>query len=370
MSSRRQGTRASIERKSMRIVLCTILLVSALLAQGPDVIKPVPGDLIQLTFYADNWAMIFINGKIVAVDPVDFLPHSETTVKILPEYPMTIAILAKDNADPLTGLEYSNTHIGDAGFILKMSDGTVSNGNWKTKVFFKGPLNSDIQNPTVQYWPIPANWFAPDFDDSSWDNATVYTSDQVKPDGTYVASDFTGASFVWSGDLNLDNTIILRTTVQAPPGYVKEWNTTPDLDIKDVFTEAQLATVTSPNLFMNNASGAAMGYITRVRGGQTSIEQIAQVNGGAVSVLPIDLGPATDQVFLTLLGSNLGSATSGTANIGGVTATLTYAGPAGGTAGLDEFVMPLPRSLAGKGSVAISVIAGGAASNTVSINVQ
>jgi hypothetical protein len=73
--------------------------------QGPGVIKPGPKDLIQLTFYADNWAMIFINGKIVAVDPVDFLPHSETTVNILPDYPMTIAILAKDNADPLTGLE-------------------------------------------------------------------------------------------------------------------------------------------------------------------------------------------------------------------------------------------------------------------------
>jgi hypothetical protein len=62
-----------------------------------------------------------------------------------------------------------------------MSDGTVSNSNWKTKVFFKGPLNSNLNNPTVQYWPIPANWFAPDFDDRSWDQATVYSTDRSNP---------------------------------------------------------------------------------------------------------------------------------------------------------------------------------------------
>lgn len=128
---------------------------------------------------------------------------------------MTIAVLAKDNADPNTGLEYGN-HIGDAEFILKMGDGTVSNGSWKTKVFFKAPLNADIEHPTVQYSPIPASWWTSEFDDSDWDSATVYTSEQVKPDGTYVASDFTGASFIWSKDLDLDNTIILRTKVQAP----------------------------------------------------------------------------------------------------------------------------------------------------------
>ena len=357
----------------MRILLCAILLASCcatLPAQGPGVIKPGPPDLIKLTFYCDNWCMVFINGKLVALDPVDFLPHSETTVSILPDYPMTIAIFAKDNADPNTGLEYSNSHIGDAGMILKMGDGTVSDSSWKTKVFFKGPLNADMNNPTVQYWPIPANWWAPEFDDSSWDNATVFTSDVVKPDGTYVASDFTGASFIWSSDLLLDNTIILRKTVQAPKGYVKKWNTTPDLDIKHVFSEAQLATVTSPNLFMNNASGLAMGYITRVSDGQTTVEQLAQTTSGIMTALPIDLGPDTDQVFLTLLGSNLGSATSGTANIGGATIPLTYAGAQGDTAGLAQFVMPLPRSLAGQGNVAISVSVGGSVSNTVNIAVR
>jgi uncharacterized protein (TIGR03437 family) len=198
----------------------------------------------------------------------------------------------------------------------------------------------------------------------------VVSSNDVKPDGTFVAADFTGASFIWSKDLLLDNTIILRTTVQAPKGYVKKWNTIPDLNIKDVFSEAQLATVTSPNLFVNNAIGLAMGYITRVRDGETTTEQIASVDNGVVTPLPVDLGPETDQVFLTLLGSNFGNSTSGTAIIGGVSTPLTYAGPQGGTAGLAQFVLPVPRSLAGQGTVAIAVTAAGKTSNTVNISIR
>jgi len=354
----------------MRVLLCCLLATfTTLQAQGPATIKPGNSDVIKLSFYADNWCMVFINGKLVALNSIDFIPHNEVTVSILPEYPMTIAVLAKDNADPNTGLEYGN-HIGDAGFILRMGDGTVSNSSWKTKVLFKGPLNSDIDHPTVQYWPIPANWWAPDFDDSSWDSATVYASDQVKPDGNYVAADFTGASFIWSKDLDLDNTIILRTTVQAPRSYVKRWNTIPDLNIRGVFTEAQLATVASPNLFVNNASSLAVGYVTRVRDGQTSTEQIAQTSNGMVSALPVDLGPASHQVFLTLLGSNLGAANSGTANVNGTIIPLAYAGAQGDTVGLAQFVIALPRNLVGQGSVPIHVIADGATSNTVNIVVQ
>jgi uncharacterized protein (TIGR03437 family) len=356
--------------RTLRYLVLVNLFGLYLPAQGPDVMKPGNGDIVKLSFYSDNWSMVFINGKIVALNSIDFLPHNEVTVNVLPDYPMTIAVLAKDNADPNTGLEYSNSHIGDAGFILKMGDGTVSDATWKSKVFFKGPLNSDLNHPTVQYSSIPANWYAPDFDDSSWSNATVYTSDRVKPDGTYVATDFTGASFIWSENLVLDNTIILRTTVQAPKGYVKKWNTVPDLDVKHVFTEAQLATMTSPNLFTNNASGLAMGYITRVRGDESTIEQIAQVKDGVVTAAPIDLGPDTDQVFITLLGSNLGTATAGTASIGGIATALTYAGPQGGTAGMAQFVVPVPRSLAGQGGVSISVTAGGATSNTVNVTIQ
>jgi hypothetical protein len=203
--------------------------VAALPAQTPQV-KPGLPQTILLNAYADNWCVIFINGKLVATDSIDFLPHNQISVRILPEYPMTIAVLAKDNADPNTGLEYGNK-IGDGGFALKLGDGTVSSSSWKAKSFFRGPLNGNIASPRVETTPIPANWFAVDFDDSAWSNATEYASDRVKPDGDYVATDFTNAKFIWTSDLDLDNTVIFRTRVAAPAGWTKAWNTTPELDI-------------------------------------------------------------------------------------------------------------------------------------------
>ncbi len=77
--------------------------------------------------------MLYINGELVAVDSITFVPHNVISVDLLPSYPMTIAVIAKDNFDARTGMEYANTNIGDGGFILKLSDGTVTNGEWKAK---------------------------------------------------------------------------------------------------------------------------------------------------------------------------------------------------------------------------------------------
>ena len=104
----------------------------------PGLIKPAMTDTIKANIYADNWFMMYINGKLAAVDSIDFIPHNVVSVDILPEYPMSIAVMAKDNADPKTGLEYGD-RIGDGGFVLKFGDGTVSNAKWKAKAFFTGP---------------------------------------------------------------------------------------------------------------------------------------------------------------------------------------------------------------------------------------
>lgn len=141
--------------------------------KGPDpkgLVKPTMADTIKANLYADNWFVLYINGKLTAVDSIDFIPHNVISVDLLPEYPMTIAVLAKDNADPKTGLEYGD-HIGDGGFILKFADGTVTNASWKAKCFFRGPLGGDVKNPKVEHTPIPDNWFAVVFDDRAWPNA-------------------------------------------------------------------------------------------------------------------------------------------------------------------------------------------------------
>jgi hypothetical protein len=201
----------------------------------PGMIKPTMADTITLHVYADNWFIMYINGKLRVVDPIDYMPHNVVVADILPEYPMTIAVLAMDNADPKTGLEYGN-HIGDGGLIIKFGDGTVTSAKWKAKNFFKGPLNRDVVNPKVQHDPIPPNWYAIDFDDSKWPQATEFTEERVGPKEHFYkyAEAFKGAKFIWSDDLDLDNTIIFRTKVEAPPGYKQRWTTHSEIDIREV----------------------------------------------------------------------------------------------------------------------------------------
>ena len=179
--------------------------------------KPSMADTIKANVYADNTSELYVNGELVAVDSIRFIPHNVISVDILPAYPMTIAVMAKDNADAKTGMEYANTNIGDAGFILKFGDGTLTNASWKAKSFFHGPIDRDTKNPQVRTEPIPENWFAVDFDDSSWKNAKEYSEQEVDPKQPYFENDFDGAKFIWSDDIALDNTVIFRHRVDSPP---------------------------------------------------------------------------------------------------------------------------------------------------------
>lgn len=230
------------------LVLAAALLGGALAQDGPpggkkkgggrgrrdggddkNLIKPTMADTIKVNVYADNWFVLYINGRLTVVDSIPFTPHNVISVDILPEYPMTIAVMAKDNADPKTGLEYGD-HIGDGGFIIKFGDGTVSNAAWKVKSFFKGPLNRNVRNPTVEHISIPDKWWTVDFDDHAWQHATEFTEERVNPKQPFYDADFKGAKFIWSDDLDLDNTVIFRTRVEKP-GWKPRWNTKPDLDV-------------------------------------------------------------------------------------------------------------------------------------------
>jgi hypothetical protein len=184
---------------------------------GPKLRKPSIADTVRANMYADNWFMLYVNGELVAVDSIKFIPHNVVSVDILPAYPMTIAVLARDNADPKTGMEYANTNIGDAGFILKFGDGTVTDAGWKAKKFSWGPIAGDVKNPRVESIPIPENWYAVDFDDSAWAQAKEYTEEEVGPKQPYYDADFAGAKFIWSDDVKLDNTVIFRRVVASPP---------------------------------------------------------------------------------------------------------------------------------------------------------
>jgi len=79
-----------------------------------------------------------------------------------------------------------------------------------------GPVKGDTANPQVMQDPLPANWWATDFDDSAWKNAKEYTVEEVDPKQPYFDKVFEGAKFIWTDDIALDNTVIFRTKVEKP----------------------------------------------------------------------------------------------------------------------------------------------------------
>lgn len=126
-----------------------------------------------------------------------------------------------------------------------------------------------------------------------------------------------------------------------------------------------------PTLFFQfNGESTAAGYLTRVRNSVIADEPFAHTVNGTIVPLPIDLGPETDQLFLILFGSGIGksgTATTVSATIGGVNVTPSYVGAQGTWAGLDQFNVPIPRSLIGKGKVDVIVTVNGKVSNTVNV---
>ena len=170
-----------------------------------------------MNVYADNWFKLYINGELTAVDSIRFMPHNVISVDVFPEYPMTIAVMAKDNADKKTAMEYNNTQIGDGGFILKLADGTITGKHWRAMSVFHGPIDRDTRNPQVIHREIPQDWMAVDFDDSDWKPAKEFDERTVRPKRPFYQHDFEGAKFIWADDLELDNTVLFRVKVESPP---------------------------------------------------------------------------------------------------------------------------------------------------------
>ncbi|MGA2736239.1 MAG: IPT/TIG domain-containing protein [Bryobacteraceae bacterium] len=128
----------------------------------------------------------------------------------------------------------------------------------------------------------------------------------------------------------------------------------------------------SPGLFELNASGLAAAWVLPLVSGVAQILQsVYQLNANDVIPSPIDLGPANEQVYLELYGTGIRHATSVNVTVGGVNVPVLYAGAVPGFAGEDQVnVGPLPRSLAGKGSVNILLVADGQPANTVNVTMQ
>ena len=188
--------------------------------------------------WADNWFALYVNGEKIGEDPVPITTErsfNSESISFTAEYPLTIALVAKDYIENDSGLEYIGTdrqQIGDGGVIAQIFDldndkvVAVTDSSWKSFVTQTAPLNPECvtsSNPIVECSlrevGAPDGWQVPTFDDSTWSTATVFGAAEVGPKEGYndIAWD-SSAQFVWGPDLKADNVVLLRLDgVSASP---------------------------------------------------------------------------------------------------------------------------------------------------------
>ena len=208
------------------------------------------GEVITAYIIGDNYWELWVNGRLVAVDANPYTPFNSSIVRFKAKKPITYVVKAVDWEENLglaselfMGAEY---HPGDGGFIARFSDGTVTDSSWKAQSFYIAPLEkpeSVVENGNVHdtsrlgriypvhphvtpckdqcyavHYPIPQGWTSPSFDDSGWPRAYEFTDTDVGtnnlPAYTKYPEAFAGARWIWSINLVLDNTVILRKTVR------------------------------------------------------------------------------------------------------------------------------------------------------------
>ena len=147
----------------------------------------------------------------------------------------------------------------------------------------------------------------------------------------------------------------------------------------NVAAAGQIAIIpVAPALFIVNSADLAAANVLRVsQNGDRTFEPIYQVDqNGGITALPIDLGSATDTVYLSLYGTgirNLSSLSAISATISwGFSAPVTYAGPQGTYAGVDQVNVQLPKGLSSfaPGTIVLQLTVDGQPSNQVTLPIQ
>ncbi len=189
----------------------------------------------QIEVWADNWMAVYVDGELVGEDSVPITTERSFNAEIFTfeaAYPFTVAIEAKDFKETDSGIEYigeSNQQMGDGGIIAQITDtatGAVvasTDASWSSLVIHRAPLNTECvsdadPDATCEYEIIdaPSDWTAADFDDSAWSTATEWSASDVDPKIGYDEISWDdSAQLIWGTDLEIDNTILLRTNVTS-----------------------------------------------------------------------------------------------------------------------------------------------------------
>lgn len=129
----------------------------------------------------------------------------------------------------------------------------------------------------------------------------------------------------------------------------------------------------APSIYTADASGRGVAAAQALRvpaQGERTLDLVFDPR--TLRATPIDLGPPSDAIYLALYGTGLrGWRESATATIGGL--PVTVFGPVAHSvyAGLDQVnIGPIPRQLAGRAGVEVSVMLDGRRTNTVTVSIR
>lgn len=156
---------------------------------------------------------------------------------------------------------------------------------------------------------------------------------------------------------------------QVPLGTAATGNATITIG-KQVVT-APVGSV-APALFTVNSSGFGVAAATAVRydtAGKTSPVAIFQCGAAGCTAAPIDLGKATDQIYVSLYGTGIRNRFDYSLQAGNLYIPVLYGGPQGDSPGLDQVNFLLPATLRGMGELPFMLIVNGIAANPVTLNI-
>jgi hypothetical protein len=236
------------------------------------------GEVVTGYIVADNYFELYIDGRVISVDSTPFTPFNSSVFRFKASKPYTITVLVIDWDEHLgLGMELfpqgpgserlssgNAWHTGDAGLLLRLSDGTVTDASWRVQTFSIAPLddpgevvergsvhdtshrgrsNSNFVKPDCAtqsmqpqgedrlypqlslinsncyavHYPVPDNWRDASMNDTIWPSAEIYTNDEVGtrnlPAFNRFPNLFQNAQWIWSSNLVLDNLVIARKTV-------------------------------------------------------------------------------------------------------------------------------------------------------------
>jgi uncharacterized protein (TIGR03437 family) len=179
-----------------------------------------------------------------------------------------------------------------------------------------------------------------------------------------------GLLFVSPGQINY---VVPKDTASGAATVTSNFTT--GQTTAQTFGTLQIAAV-SPGIFTANQSGQGVPSAYTIHAkpdGSQVLESVYLASAAGFVPNPIDLDPATDNVFLVLFGTGIrgrSALSAVTATIGGVNLPVAFAAAQGTFAGLDQIniLMSPPQTLKGRGTVDVVLTVDGVRSNTVQIN--